>query len=177
MGSRQITFHGDIDDLTSIFEDWFSDDALFFVPSLGELNQEIKPMCTPEQAIDLLLKPGSTSSPLWLIAESGTDLRKDVLVMKDGSGTKERVSLSNRALVGIRFGGVTDAWEMQPSVLSVSGDNEQANKLYKKLAKSIIVAATPMADCLILPGARKKLNNGWRLPRGQFNSSIADIKD
>ncbi len=176
MYGSQITFHGDVQDMRPLFEEWFGEGRLFIAETLSDVNKDIVVGSTPDFATARLLKPRATYSDPWVVGPIDRPLVLTKVVMADGSGTKKKVGLSNRFVVGLRFGGQTDERELQPTVLSTSGDDPSAVELYKRLKKSITKRAVHIGLCWLLPGARAKLEQGWRLTRGQFQAPFTDLK-
>ena len=176
MRSHQITFHGDLHDLSLLFVEWFGGGQLFVAETLGRLNEGLVTGRTADFALAQLLVPGDQASEVWVIGPSSKTLVLDDVRMADGSGAKQKAHLSNRWVVGIRFGGQTSERELQPSVLSASGDNEEANALYARLRKSVTSRASRADSCWLLPGAYDKLMAGWRLTRGQFHAPFTDLR-
>lgn len=175
MPSPQITFHGDDDDLAALFALWFGRGDLLISQALGGLDQAIVSGTSPGFAMRQLARPGDVSRPAWVIGPVVRPLVYDTLQMKDGSGSKLRIALNNRFVVGLRFGGRTGPAELQPSVLSSSEGDAESLALFKHLKKAVTQRGRYVGSCWLLPGAYAKLANGWRLPRGQFHGPTTDI--
>ena len=176
MRGHQITFHGDMEDLAILFAEWFGDGGLIIAEIFGRLNEDLQTGNTPEFAFTQLLKPGDMAGHQCVVGPSSRQLLLGDVKMKDGSGVKKKVHLSNRWVVGLRFGGQTGGRELQPCVLSASGDSEEANALYARLRKGVTSKASRAGSCWLLPGAYDKLMAGWRLTRGQFQAPFTDLR-
>lgn len=175
MRGSTLVFHGDRQDLESLFAEWFGTGDLLVSEDFSRLNAELEQGTDLEFVMGRLLKPGALSSPAMVLAPAGSQLAVRSVVMADGSGTKKELDISNRFVVGIRFGGQTAEAVLQPTVLTTSGDDDQAKALFQRLKKTVVNRGKRVRDCIVLPGAYEKLMQGWRLPSGQFQAPVTDL--
>jgi hypothetical protein len=175
MRGSTLVFHGDVEDLRSLFVDWFGDGSLTVIENMGRLNAELERGNDPDFIMSRLLKPGDISAAPMAIAPTGRPIALRTVVMADGSGKKLALDFTNRFMVGIEFGGQTGPSVLQPTILKTSGDDDEARALFQRLKKTVTKRATRVRDCWVLPGAYEKLRQGWRLPGGQFHAAITDL--
>ena len=175
MRGSTLVFHGDEEDLLSLFVDWFGDGSLTVIENMGRLNAELERGSDVAFVMGRLLKPGDISAAPMAIAPAGRAIALRTVVMADGSGTKLALDFTNRFMVGVEFGGQTGSSVLQPTILKTSGDDDEAKALFQRLKTTVTRRATRIRDCWVLPGAYDKLKQGWRLPGGQFHAAITDL--
>ena len=175
MRGSLLVIHGDASDLKPIFLEWFSGASLIAAETLGSLNKPLAQGTSADFLIDRILTPGATYSDALVIGSASNPLSIEPIQMLDGSGTKQKLSMSNREVVGIRLGGQSGENVLQPTILTTSGDSKDAQILFQRLKKVVTRRSNRIEGNWILPSAFEKWRNGWRLQRGQFQAAYTDL--
>lgn len=176
MRGSEVRFYADLADMGEVLEAFENSGAFVYTATLSEVGTPLTSFSDPKNLMRFLRTDHPQPSNMFVITPEGTDVHTQSIKMRDGSGMKTKADqLLNPDAVLIKLGGQLREVLVATSI-NTTADTSKAKQTFKLLKGHVVANARHMGGFYVLPGALKKLENGWRLTPDPGFSRTEDLK-